>query len=104
MGDTHLDDRRFGIPQRATASQPAPKHIYEPGRGQSCRSLAMGAASTATRMSSGECRMKGCKSVFTAGLQRMEVDLAAGRNQKGLLADRRGSGGAALMAAPALLQ
>ena len=30
MGDTRLDDRRFGVPQRATASQPAPKHIYKP--------------------------------------------------------------------------
>jgi hypothetical protein len=32
MGDTRLDDRKFGIPRRATASQPAPNHIYKPRR------------------------------------------------------------------------
>ena len=30
MGDTRLDERKFGMLKRASASQPAPKHIYKP--------------------------------------------------------------------------
>jgi len=32
-GDLRLDDRRLGIPWRATASRPAPERIYKPRRG-----------------------------------------------------------------------
>jgi hypothetical protein len=30
MGDTRLDERKFGMFKRASASRPAPKHIYKP--------------------------------------------------------------------------
>ena len=56
---TRLDDRKFGIPGRATASG-LPRHISTSRGGvsttfHSCQSVAMGAVSAATRLSFGEC-------------------------------------------------
>jgi hypothetical protein len=60
-GDVRLDDRRFGIPQRATVRRLAPKRIYKPWRGLNDISVLSKsyylAVSVAIRPSSGECRM-----------------------------------------------
>jgi hypothetical protein len=58
-GDARLDERKFGIRRRPTASglsrSESTSYDGVSTTFHSCQSLAMGAASTATRLSSGEC-------------------------------------------------
>jgi hypothetical protein len=60
-GDVRLDDRKFGIPRRATASRLArivsTSHSGVSTTFQSCQNLATGPVSAAIRPSSGECRV-----------------------------------------------
>ena len=61
MGDTRLDERKFGMFKRASASRPAPNISTRQSRVStafySCQSLAMDALSATIGPSSGECRI-----------------------------------------------
>jgi hypothetical protein len=62
MGDTRLDERKFGMFKRASASRPAPNISTRQSRVSttfySCQSLAMDALSATIGPSSGECRFR----------------------------------------------